>query len=132
MAERTVFKINIRCDATLPVAEMVSRIEIALGCSLRKGTNYGMPAWVGSLLGMRIILDEWRGINEAPIFRMFGKSSDAPFVDAHLVGDTFVFMDISQGTIDVLDLFDAGKWRLPAEPEINAELAWMKKVDPDV
>jgi hypothetical protein len=132
MAERTVFKINIRCDATLRVDEMAARAEVALGYSLRRGTKYGMPAWTGSLLGMRIVLDEWRGINESLIFRMFGQASDAPFVDAHLAGDTFVFADISQGVIDVLDLFDAGKWRLSSEPEIDAEFAWMQKVDPDV
>lgn len=132
MSERTAFKINIRCDATFPEEEMVSRIEAALDCSLQKGTNYGMPAWLGSILGMRIILDKWRGVNEVFIFRMFGKVQDDRFVDAHLAGDKFVFMDISQGVIDVLDMSDAGTWRLPSDPEIDAELAWMKKVDPDV
>jgi hypothetical protein len=131
MTERTAFKINIRCDATLGVEEMISRVEAALGCSLQKGTNYGDPAWLGGFLGMRIVFDEWRGADEVPIFRMLGKIQDDLFLDARLAGGKFVFMDISQGVIDVLDMSDAGKWRVPSKSEIDAELARIKRANPD-
>jgi hypothetical protein len=131
MPERVAFKVNIRCDAIVSGPEMARLIEGALGCSFKEGDNHGTPAWLGSFLGMRVVLEEWRGVGEAPIFRMFGGVLNDIFYRTRQAGDILSFMDISQGIIDVLDLSDAGEWRLPSDPEIDAELAWMKKVDPD-
>jgi hypothetical protein len=107
---------------------MMRQLEAALGCSFREAEVRGRDVRLAPLLGMMIVLDEWRGINERPIFRMRGSIQGHLFTDASDAGDAFTFVDISQGIIDTLYLSDAGEWRVPSEAEREAELAWGKNV----
>ncbi len=122
VTERVRFKFSIRTDATMPLEQVRSRVEAALGCSFHPGNFLGgLPAHLTNLLGMRIYLRQTVGLDDVPVFALHGIIDDARFFDApdgeHV---EYLHQDLSQGIIDVLEAFHAGRWHIPSDEEYEA------------
>ena len=128
---RTVLGFSIRIDATAPLSEMQSLVEQALGCTLVEAQYHGTPILMSELLGMRILLSRWRGLNRVETFQLHGVVNDVRFLDTQ-ASETDVGpleINISQAIIDLLSVRGAGEWRIPSQAEIKAESEYGEEVD---
>lgn len=120
--ERAVLHFSVRCYSEIPLPEMADQVGEALGCSFHGGRSNDTPAFLAHLLGLRLALYDWRGINNKVVFILasnvaesrFRHPSDGSRWDLKIV-------DISQPMADLLTVRETGKWHIPSEVEIEAE-----------
>lgn len=98
-------------------------LEEALGCTFQEGNYHKIPALTTELLGMKVVLFDWCGLNQTEIFRLQGFVDDERFLDG--LGEDedieVVRNDISQAIVDLLGVRGAGEWRIPSDADIKAE-----------
>lgn len=134
MVARVTFEFSIRADSTVSLEEMRQRVERALGCQFRVKDFRGTPARAADFLGMRAYLYKWRGIANRPIFQFHGRLRDVHFLDAPEGEGSveLIVQNLDRGIIDLLEVYGAGRWHIPSEAEIEAELAYGDALDRDM
>ena len=122
---REVLQFSIRSDATAPTEEVAAAVGEALGYSFRPGQYLGERSMKAFCLGMRIDLYQWQGSTGRRVFRLHGDVNETTFYkgpDGQPV--QVVQRDISRAVITLLDVRGAGKWWIPTEADLAAELAY--------
>lgn len=130
--KRTALGFSLRVDAKIPLSEMRNLVAKALGCQLVEADYHGTPVLMSELLGMRILLLQWFGLNRELTFQLHGLIDDPKYLEGN--EDEIievVEIDISQAVIDLLLLKGAGEWRIPSCEEIEAEIDYEKQVQCD-
>ena len=124
---RHTLRFSVRRDALdVTLDQMRESVQAALGCTLTAGgERYDMFLFEGYVLGMEILLGEWRGIGGVRTFQLHGRTPAASHVDA-VESQT---IDIDSVVIDVLRVRDAGMWRVPSDEELLAESAYSPETD---
>lgn len=69
------------------------------------------------LMGMRLLVGEWRGIDEREILQFDGSAPIGNDDPRDAESDE---IDISMAVIDLLSVGDAGDWHVPTEAELLA------------
>jgi hypothetical protein len=126
-AVRHTLRFSLRCDAgELSLEDLKGRIERALGCVLTAGgEQYDMFLFEGYLLGMEILLGEWRGIGRARTFQLHGRTTVGEGEDP----SGWQMIEINAVVSDLLSRSGAGRWRTPSEEEILAEAEYGAECD---
>ncbi len=119
MNRRTALTFSLRIDATKPLEAVKTSVEATLGCTLQGGSYAGIPALVGELLGMRIGLALWRGIDGKHTYQLHGEP-DLPT----LRGVEWEEIRIDRAVIDLLRQRGAGEWRQASSEEHKAEASY--------
>lgn len=125
MPECTYLEFSIRTDATMDAERMVRNVGRALDCAFEKGYHLETPAWITKFLGMEIHFYEWRGIENARIFRLHGRINRKKY-SATQQGEEVKFSKtiIDRQVIDLLGMQGAGTWRTPSKADIAAEISY--------
>jgi hypothetical protein len=126
--KRTVLGFTLRADAMVPLAEICKRVEGAFGCKLQEDNYHGIPVLKTELLGMRILLSQWCGLEERETFQLHGFVDDPRFLEGSEEDLGVYQIDISQAIIDLLAVHGAGDWRVPSRVEIEAEIEYGEAV----
>lgn len=71
-----LLRFSVRLDAEETLDAVRLRVEKALGCALSPAHKYRMSRFAGEILGMEILLGEWRGIEGRRV------AIDLPVIDA--------------------------------------------------
>lgn len=116
----TSLSFSIRIDATLPFPDLQNKVEEILGCKFVNKKFYGEYLLVGDLLGMRVLLSEWRGLERKKTYQLHGIADD-PKLFPDETNTTVNSIDISPAIITLLYVYGAGNWRIPSKEEIIAE-----------
>src|SRR4051812_5531612 len=123
--KRHSLRFNVRCYSEIPLPEMGVLVGEALGCAFQDGEYFDTPALVASMLGMRVGLYDWRGLDNAVVFILSSHLDEGRFLDAP-AGEAVEIesVDISQAVADLLTVRGvAGEWHPPTEAEVEAERA---------
>lgn len=116
----SLLSFSIRIDASIPLAELQKQIENTLSCQLVYEEFYGTDVLAGYLLGMKIALSKWRGIERKETYQLHGIADNEKLVPNEF--DLNVdYIDISHAIITLLYANGAGNWRIPSKEEIIAE-----------
>jgi hypothetical protein len=130
MAVDHAMRFSLRCDAEGSLDEARESVYRVLGCSFKPGGDrYNMFLFEAELLGMEILLGEWRGLGGKRTLQLHGFVSvppDAP-PDARLED-----VDISLPIRDLLVSRGAGRWRVPSEDELMAEATYASTRDAEL
>jgi hypothetical protein len=119
---RHTLRFSLRRDALdLTLDQVRESVQTALGCTLTAGgERYDMFLFEGYVLGMEVLLGEWRGIGGVRTFQLHGRTPASSHADA----SEWRTIDIDSVVIDVLRARDAGVWRVPSDEELLAESAY--------
>jgi hypothetical protein len=118
---RHSLRFSLRRDADGVTLDQIREpVQLALGCSFTAGgARYDMFLYEAYVLGMEILLGEWRGIGGVRTFQLHGGAPSSSHGDASEWQTT----DINDVVIDVLEARGAGAWRVPSDEELLAESA---------
>ncbi|MCB0128801.1 MAG: hypothetical protein KDE31_33600 [Caldilineaceae bacterium] len=116
MQTQTILSFSLRIDAVDPLSVVKTNVENALDCQLRGGSYADVSAFVGELLGMRIGLLPWRGIDGKATYQLHG----GPDLKELHTRD-WQEIRIDQAILDLLRERKAGIWRIPSPEELRAE-----------
>jgi hypothetical protein len=119
MSKRCFVSFSVRLEATEPISRVAARVQDALGCPLERGDYQGLPALVGDLLGIRVGLLRWRGLEGAHVYQLHGLPDTE-----QLQGTEWEQIHIEDAIIDLLRVRGAGAWRKPLPGELMAESAY--------
>ncbi|HXU35892.1 MAG TPA: hypothetical protein VN937_05975 [Blastocatellia bacterium] len=129
--KRTVLDFSLRTEAEGSLDDMGKLVEQALGCKLVRGNYHGMPVLKSMLLGMQVLLSEWRGLDGKETFQLHGLVDDPKFLEGSEPDLGVIGIDINQAIIDLLALRGAGDWHVPTRAEIEAEIEYGEEVRKD-
>jgi hypothetical protein len=113
-----VLTFSLRSEANRSLNAARTQIEEAMGCPLVSGDIHGIPGFQGRVLGMRLILLAWRGIDRVQHFQFAGIPDDPAYSPEW----EFLPCDISQAVADLLEARHGVKWWIPSDTEIQAEV----------
>ncbi|HXA21369.1 MAG TPA: hypothetical protein VNW90_03655 [Acetobacteraceae bacterium] len=122
--EPTFLTFSLRLDANDPIETVAPRVGTALGCALEPGSFAGGPAMTGNVLGIKIGLLLWRGIDAAHVFELHGVPDRGAVRNV-----PWQEIPIDRAIIDLLRLHGAGRWRQASQDE---KLAAAKYDDDDI
>jgi hypothetical protein len=128
--KRTILGFSLRSDAGIPVDEMRACVEQTLGCTLAAGDYHGVSALLGELLGMRILLLPWRGLNWAEVYQLHGMVDDPRYLEAPNGAKVAVTeINLNDAIIDLFAVRKQIEWRAPSFAEVEAEANYADEVD---
>lgn len=111
-------RFSVRADADEGFGKTISAVESALGIHLAKEFHRGCLVMSSEVLGMRIELSPWHGLDGKPTYQLHGEVEDDPLLDQLYDLEDF---SIDQIIIDLLLRKNAGPWRKPNPGERVAE-----------
>lgn len=68
----TILTFTLHCNKTEPYPIVKERVEKVLGCSLKSDEYGDEPAFVGDLLGMKIVLTDSSGVDGEGVYELHG------------------------------------------------------------
>ncbi|GAC1406922.1 MAG: hypothetical protein NVSMB56_20550 [Pyrinomonadaceae bacterium] len=126
----SVLTFSLRINAVLSLVEMEKQIEQALACIFTDGDFHGISVRQSELLGMRLLLLKWRGLNKVETFQFIGFANERIYFRNENEDEIeFIHQDISQAVGDLLAVGSAGMWRTPSLAEIEAEADYADELD---
>jgi hypothetical protein len=116
---KSLLTFSIRSEADRSLAVASAQIEEAIRCALISSDVHSSPAFEGRAFGMRLVLLAWRGLAELQRFQFAGIPDDPAYAE---VQAEYEVCDVSRAVADLLEAHGAGRWWIPSEEEIRAEV----------
>lgn len=128
--KRTVLEFSVRSRDTRTLDEVSDFVGRALGCNFHDGDFRKIPARIAVLLGIKIGMYKWRGMDHESIFRLHTDIENDRFFSAPEGQNLEIeIIDISRAIIDLLDVYDVGEWYVPSEADVAAEVEYSYEVE---
>jgi len=114
--EPTILEFMIRLKSKESLDTVLSRVEQLLGCTMKSGSFADAPAFVGDLLGTKIVMFEPREIDDVTLYELHGSADRKIYPH----GD-FNSIAIDEAILTIFERAEFHGWWKPSIDELISE-----------